>query len=149
MPWRVTLGHTRSVVSAVLRYGLAVLSVATAIGLALPLERSERAPFVAPILCAVVASAWFGGRGPGWLAVLLAIASGKYFFIAPLHSLAVGAEMLPRFLVFAVSAVLAHTLTMGRRRAEQSLRQARDELEVRVEARTADLRRANTSRRGV
>jgi len=131
----------------VLRYGLAVVSVATALGLALPLERSERAPFVAPILCAVVASAWFGGRGPGWLAVLLAIVSGKYFFIAPVHSLAVSTETLPRFLVFAISAVLAHALTVGRRRAEQLLRQARDELEVRVEARTAELRQANETLR--
>src|SRR6266852_3882846 len=57
--------------SAALRYALAIVSVAVAV----LLHISPVGPFLHPtglFLACVVAAAWFGGAGPGFLAALLA-----------------------------------------------------------------------------
>src|SRR5258706_16442231 len=57
--------------STVLRYSLAPLSV----GLALMLHTSFVGPYLHPtglFLAGIVAAAWFGGAGPGFVAALLA-----------------------------------------------------------------------------
>jgi C4-dicarboxylate-specific signal transduction histidine kinase len=71
----------------------------------------------------------------------------KYFFIPPLHRWALDPRDLPLFGAFVVCAALAHAVSIGRRRAEQSLREARAQLEIRVEERTAELRFTNASLR--
>jgi hypothetical protein len=54
----------------VLRYGVAVLAVAAALVLTTLLLGIRDTPFVFPFFAAVAASAWFGGVGPGWFAVV-------------------------------------------------------------------------------
>ncbi|MGB6945552.1 MAG: ATP-binding protein [Bryobacteraceae bacterium] len=85
---------------------------------------------------AVVASAWFGEKWPGWLAVVLSVLAVEYFFIAPIHSFGVNRESLPIFVEFAVSALVVSWFSSWRRQAEA-------ELQRRVEARTAELKRTN------
>jgi C4-dicarboxylate-specific signal transduction histidine kinase len=93
-------------------------------------------------IAAVGASAWFGGQGPGWLAALLSMLAVESFF--PLrHAWTVHGENIPFHFSFAVVALLASWFSAWRRRIEAALRQARDELEVTVEERTMELRKAN------
>jgi PAS domain S-box-containing protein len=68
----------------VLRYGIAVLAVAAALGLRLALHPflGQGAPFIAFILAVLLASG-LGGWGPGLLALGLAVLAGDYFFLAP------------------------------------------------------------------
>jgi C4-dicarboxylate-specific signal transduction histidine kinase len=94
-----------------------------------------------------MASAWLGGIAPGLFAVLLSSVAVDYYFIPPLHRFAVSLPEIPYLCSFVISAVLAAWLSAARRRAEASLRQARDQLELRVEERTAELRRSNEALR--
>ncbi len=92
---------------------------------------------------AVVASAWFGGKLSGGLAVILAALSVAYFFTPPIHSFAIDRQSLPVFTEFAASALIVSWFSSWRKRAEAELRYARDELQLRVEERTAELRHTN------
>ena len=53
-----------------------------------------------------MASAWFGGKWPGGMAVILSILAVEYFFMAPFHSFGMDRESLPIFIEFAASSVL-------------------------------------------
>src|SRR5258705_9926054 len=64
----------------ILRYGIAVLSVAIAIGLDFFLLRHFEAIFT-PFLFAVAATVWYAGTGPGVLAIVLSVLSLNYFFL--------------------------------------------------------------------
>src|SRR5689334_14592899 len=93
--------------SAIQRYGLALLSVAVALGGALSTQhfpiRSVEIPF---FLFALTVSAWYGGSGPAVLALLLSTIAFDYFFTEPLHTLFISLSDLPYFIVFALFASL-------------------------------------------
>ena len=119
--------------SAIQRYGLALLSVSVALGAAIFLERLEFRDVEVPLfLFAVAVAAWYGGSGAAGLALILSCMSFDYFFVKPIHTLYVTASDLPYFAVFAAFASLVTWFSTVRRRVEQELRQARDKLQIEV-----------------
>ena len=126
---------------AVWQYGFAVLSVGVALGITSLLER--RTTLRTPLFyIAVIISAWFGRLGPGLLAVALSTLAVGYYFAPGSRMPAESIDSRPFILLFLLSALIACWISVQRRRAEDALKKARDELEARVEERTADLRRA-------
>src|SRR5882757_822836 len=126
----------------ILRYGIAVLSVAIASGLAFFVLRQFEA-ILTPFLFGVAVTVWYAGTGPGVLAVVLSVLSLNYFFPPPVSSfspISYADFVYLAFCIFCASAV--GWVSAVRRHAEQELRQARDELEAKVAERTADLQRS-------
>jgi PAS domain S-box-containing protein len=131
--------------STALRYALAPACVAVAVLLHL----SVVGPFLHPtglFLAGIVAAAWFGGAGPGFLAAVLATLVLPQF-VPRLYPLIADFFDLPRFLTFALIGLAVGWGTIFRRRAEAALRQSehellksRNELEIGVTRRTLDLR---------
>src|SRR6266576_953523 len=138
---------TRRIPRWVYRYGLALTLVAAALALTLLFEtyRSqypalrgiERAP-AALFFCAIAISSWFGGT-PGLLATL---ASGAMIYLFLLHPQELISEET-RLVILLFSGSLISLMGGSQRRAKESLREARDELELKVQERTAELQRVN------
>jgi signal transduction histidine kinase len=61
------------------------------------------------------------------MGIALAVLGFKYFFLAPLYSLNVAPEELPRLFIFLVSALFVGGLSAAQKSATESLRRARDE----------------------
>jgi C4-dicarboxylate-specific signal transduction histidine kinase len=125
------------------RYALAIILVAAALLLSLALQVPFGNPFWLFFPVAVIGSTWFGGRGPGWIAVGLSTLAVLYYFVPPVRSFTMKPRDIPFFLTFVACQVVSNGLVAWRRQIENSLRQARDELEVRVGERTAELKNAN------
>ena len=134
---------TRPSTAFVLRYGLAVLSVAAALSITQLLRTYFEPTPNSLFFCAIVVSSWIAGLGPGLLSGLLSVGVIDYYFLFPRYTLGVNPEDVPRLAVFLVSAASISWLSGGQRRAKESLRQARDELELKVQERTAELRQIN------
>ena len=132
---------------ALLRYGLAIGLVFLALLASMGLQDSIGNPFWFFFSAAVILSTWLGGTGPGWLAVICSTLAVMYYFTPPLHSFAVTPRELPYFVTFVACEIGVTQLISWRRRTEDSLRQARDELEVRVAERTAELKRQMAEQR--
>src|SRR5437867_154686 len=131
----------RRLAPPVWRYGLSVLLVALSTSVTLLLQDyTFRTPLFLP---AILLSTWFGGTGPGLLAVLLSTLSINFFILEPRFAFAFTFRDFVHLAVFLFSALLISSWSAGRRRAERALKRARDELEEKVEERTTDLSRSN------
>src|SRR3979490_198120 len=129
----------------ILRYGIAVLSVAIAIGLGFFLLQHFEAKLT-PFLFAVAATVWYAGTGPGVLAIVLSVLSLNYFFLLhPFLSFSPISYADLVYLAFCIFCALAvGWVSAVRRRAEQELRQAREELGANVLERTPHLQRSES-----
>jgi len=128
-------------------YVIALFFVASALLVTLFLQRFFQYPFLFLFFAAVMATAWFGGTGAGFFAVLLSTIAVDYFFVPPFHSFAVNATDGAYFLAFVVCAVAASWVSSSKKKDQAQLQEARDRLEVRVAERTAALERSNAELR--
>src|SRR5690242_1222044 len=120
-------------------YGAAVLFVAVSFVLTFLLQRFFPYPFLFFFFGGVIASAWFGGAGPGFVSVVLSTVVVDYFFVPPFNSFSVSSSAEAYFGAFVVCALIATWVSSSKKKTEQELLQARDELEQRVSERTAAL----------
>ena len=119
------------VASIALRYGLALVSVAAALGLAQTFLRFHLPqPFAAFALSAIAITFWYGGIVPGILAAALASLVRSYFFEPDIN----GVSRILYDVVFVIFALLMAWIT-----------QVRKELEAKVAKRTAELTQATES----
>jgi signal transduction histidine kinase len=126
--------------SPILRYGLAVVCVAIALGLSLTLKYLQFRDVEAPLFTLAIAIVtWYAGTGPSVLAVLLSTAFFDYFFTEPFYSFEISTKDLPYFFIFVIWGTVFASFAAIRRRIEDSLRQAREELAKRA----AELEAAN------
>src|SRR6266478_4575246 len=138
----------RRLAPAVWRYSLSVLLVAICTAVTFPLQSfGVRTSLFFP---AVLLATWFGGTGPGLLAVLLSTLSINFFFTEPFFAFEFSVRDIPTTVAFLFSAMVISSWSDARKRAENRLREseselrkARSELEAKVEERTAKLSRAN------
>ena len=136
-PW------TPGIASVLLRYGLSVVSVAAALTIKELLRTYFDPTPNSLFFCAIALSSWLGGLGPGLLASSLSVGLIDYHFTSPYYPLALNVEDVPRMIVFFLSAASISWLSASQKRARESLQQARDELELKVRQRTAELQRIN------
>jgi K+-sensing histidine kinase KdpD len=119
------------------RYGIAVLSVAVALGAALLLKRYNVRDVEFPLfLFAIAISAWYAGPAPGIIALALSSLAFTYFFTEPFYSFYVGRTDVPYLVVFILFASLLAWFSTIRRRVEQQLLQSNDRLATEVAERT-------------
>jgi PAS domain S-box-containing protein len=119
------------------RYGLAVLSVAIALGVSFLLGRNHFREVEFPLfLFAIALTAWYAGVGPAILSVVFSSLVFNYFFTEPLYSFYVTREELAYYVAFVLFALLIIWFSAVRRRFERELVQSRDQLEKEVSVRT-------------
>jgi signal transduction histidine kinase len=130
-----------------LRYSVAVAAVTLALMLTWLLWPLLDPTVFSLFFAAVMVSAWYGGLGPGLLATAVAVLAIEAFFFSPVDTFVLDLQSLLRLTVFALVALLISSLTAARKRAEDALRKAHDELEIRVQERTVELAQANEASR--
>ncbi len=132
---------------APLRYCLALFFVLVALLGSLGLQEPFSNPSWFLFPTAVLAATWICGNGPGWLAVCVSTFAVQYFFVPPFRTWILRPGDIPFFVSFVACEVVANRIVAWRVRTENALREVRDQLEVRVAERTADLENANNSLR--
>jgi PAS domain S-box-containing protein len=102
------------------QYGVALLSVALALGTNLLFE-SYLGPTPTPVFfAAVMVSTWYGGFGPGLLASVLSTLAVNYFYIEPFGSFHItDLGGLTRMGVFVMAVALINSLNQAQRSAQQ------------------------------
>src|ERR1700733_6311791 len=119
------------------RYGLAIVTVALALGSAISFERFNFRGVEFPLfLFAIALTVWYAGPGPGILAVVLSSLSFNYFFTEPLYTFYVERSEIPQYVIFVLFAGLLAWFSAVRRRVEKQLLQSRNELQQEVAERT-------------
>jgi PAS domain S-box-containing protein len=118
--------------SAIARYAIAVLSVAMAIVAAELLTRIlHTEPIASSMLCAVIFAAWFGGFGPGLLAIALSLLAVHYYLVPPVNSFALKQNLfamdiaeLPRLALFSITSLFVNFISSAQRSAKDAALQA-------------------------
>jgi len=107
------------------------------------LQRTIAYPFVFLFFAAVMCSAWFGGFVAGIVAVAISSFLVEFFFIPPFYSFSIAHEFRTYVTAFILCSIGITAISATRKRSEAAVRAARDELEIRVRQRTAELERSN------
>ena len=123
-------------------YAVAAISVGVAVVITLKLGSVIKHTGTL-FFCSVMLSSWYGGLWPGVFAALLSVVALDYYFVPPLYALGISLEEAPDMIVFVATALFISWLSGAQKRAQESLRQARDKLDAKVRERTAELRKAN------
>jgi C4-dicarboxylate-specific signal transduction histidine kinase len=123
-------------------YLVAILSVVIAIVVTLFLGQGIKHSATL-FFCSVMLTSWFGGLWPGVFAGTLSVLALDYYFIPPLYALGIGAEDVADLTSFVATALFISWINGEQKRAKESIRRGRDELDARVRERTADLKGAN------
>jgi signal transduction histidine kinase len=132
--------HNRVALVA-LKYGIAAVAVTLALLITQSLQPTV---FPTPLFfAAIVVSTWFGGIGPGIFAVVFATLLLDYYFVSATRTFAVHPAALLYLAQFSLPALLSSWFVKKRKDAEQALKEARDQLDVKVQQRTGELRQAN------
>lgn len=118
---------------------MALLFVGLALVCSLVLQPFFPYPFLFLFFAAVMAAGWFGGAGPGMFSVVLSTLAIAYYFAPPLHSFAVNATNSSYFAACVACALVASCVSSSKKRDAETVRGARDLLEVRVAERTQEL----------
>jgi signal transduction histidine kinase len=132
-----------------IRYAVALLAtiVALLVRLALSPFLGDYVPFIT-LFPATAFCAWYCGVGPSILSMVLAIIGTKYWFIPPVHSLRiVGSAQVVSFLAFLLASGILVAMGEARRRREEVMSAAQEELEEAVRQRTVELDRTNQNLR--
>jgi PAS domain S-box-containing protein len=92
------------------------------------------------MLCAVIFAAWVGGRGPGLLAIVLALLAFHYYLAVPggsfvwKHDLfAVGISEVPRLILFSITSLVVAFLISAQTKATEELRRSGHDLKAAME----------------
>ena len=123
-------------------YLVAALSVGMAAVITLELEPVIKHT-ASLFFCSVMLSSWYGGLWPGAFAAFLSVLALDYYFIPPVYALGISLEEAPDIIVFLATAFFIGWLSGNQKRAQESLSLARDELDAKVQERTAELKGAN------
>jgi PAS domain S-box-containing protein len=131
--------------SPIAGYAISIVSVAIAIALAEILTMLlHTEPIASCMLCAVIFAAWFGGFGPGLLAIALSLFSFHYYLVPPINSFAlkhdlfsVAVSEIPRLVLFSMTSLFVNFAISTQRSAKESALQAqakaaRAEREIRL-----------------
>ena len=154
-----SVASTRASKRQILRYGLAVMSVAVALAIKLVLRQFQvEYPISTTFLAAIAITFWYTGTGPGILSLVLSIAAFTFFVlpyqidyrivlpdgsIKSVYASSVGLSHFLYIFYFSFVALLMSWFSASRRRAERLLGEARSDLETKVEQRTAKLSKLN------
>jgi PAS domain S-box-containing protein len=128
--------------SAPWRYGFALLTVMIAAALMGGWRGLGFEAPVAPFLAAILFTGWYAGAGPVVLATVLSVLVFDFLFLPPLFHVEFLHASHTRLVWFFGFACLAAWFSVARRRAARVHESARQDLEQRVAARTAELRRS-------
>src|ERR1700751_1773361 len=125
----------RPALAAISPYATALMAVAVAAVVSYPFRANI---YITPLFfAAVVVSCWYAGTRAGALAVIASTAAIQFLMHLPRQQFTSEIHDVTRLLEFVFVAVVAIYLIAARKRAEQSLRHARDQLEIKVAERTA------------
>jgi C4-dicarboxylate-specific signal transduction histidine kinase len=103
-------------------YGFPVLAAGAALFLTLFLQHMVAGrPSLFPFFAAILASAWFGGAGPGLFAMLLSLPAGIYFYSGSREGLSFHSTDLMLLVFFASCAMAGGMLSSRQNRADRAL----------------------------
>lgn len=97
-------------------------------------------------LVTIMAIAWWGGYGPGIVGCLLGLFAAPFVFTSNFNP---GKVDLGRAVLVLIVSALISRVAEGRRKAEEALREANEQLDARVRERTEELQQSNAELRRV